>query len=129
MIVKDNIIYADEGKIIRRIADKWEIGTKYTLGSTYYIGGIKLEEPKLEVPEDFEEILICESEEEIRKNHEYQERELQYPTLVEKFIREKYSISDELAIQRQRDTKPEDFAEYNTFCEECKAKAKKELNL
>ena len=129
MIIGGNIIYADEGKILRRIADKLEIGTEYYLGYTYYINGQKLEEPKLEVPEDFEEIFIWQTEEEIRKNREYEERFQQYPTLVEKYIREKYSISDELAIQRQRDTKPEDFAEYNTFCEECKAKAKKELNL
>ena len=39
-------------------------------------------------------------------------------------IREKYSIDEELAIQRQRDTKPEEFAEYFTFCEECKLKTK-----
>lgn len=50
-----------------------------------------------------------------------------YPTysiVVEALIRERYTSSDELAIQRQRDTKPEDFAEYNAFCESCKAKAK-----
>lgn len=36
-------------------------------------------------------------------------------------IREKYSIDDELAILRQRDTKPEEFAEYNAFVEQIKA--------
>lgn len=36
-------------------------------------------------------------------------------------IREKYSIDDELAILRQRDTKPEEFAEYNAFVELVKA--------
>ena len=30
-------------------------------------------------------------------------------------IREVYSVNDELAILRQRDTKPEEFAEYNAF--------------
>ena len=39
-------------------------------------------------------------------------------------IREKYSQDAEFAILRQRDTKPEEYAEYNTFCEECKAKVK-----
>lgn len=36
-------------------------------------------------------------------------------------IRERYSIDDELAILRQRDTKPEEFAEYNVFVEKVKA--------
>lgn len=36
-------------------------------------------------------------------------------------IREKYSIDDELAILRQRDTKPDEFAEYNAFVEGIKA--------
>ena len=36
-------------------------------------------------------------------------------------IREVYSIDDELAILRQRDTKPEEFAEYNAFVEKVKA--------
>lgn len=36
-------------------------------------------------------------------------------------IRAVYSIDDELAILRQRDTKPEEFAEYNAFCERIKA--------
>ena len=40
---------------------------------------------------------------------------------IERRIRKKYSVSDELAILRQRDTKPEEFAEYNAFCEQVKA--------
>ncbi len=36
-------------------------------------------------------------------------------------IRERYSIDDELAILRQRDAKPEEFAEYNSFVELIKA--------
>lgn len=36
-------------------------------------------------------------------------------------IREVYSVDDELAILRQRDTKPEEFAEYNAFVEQVKA--------
>lgn len=43
-------------------------------------------------------------------------------------IRQKYSIDDELAIQRQRYAKPEEFEEYNAFVESCKEKAYKELN-
>lgn len=54
---------------------------------------------------------------------------IDYPQLVEKKIRTKYSVSAELAILRQRDTKPEEFAEYNAFCELCKVEAKTELNI
>ena len=50
-----------------------------------------------------------------------------YPNLVSRLIRERYSIDDEMAILRQRDTKPEEYKAYNTFCEECKAKARKEI--
>ena len=36
-------------------------------------------------------------------------------------IREKYSVDDEIAILRQRDTKPEEFEEYFNFVEEIKS--------
>ena len=49
---------------------------------------------------------------------------VEYSTLVERYIREKYSLSAELAILRQRDSKPEEFAEYNAYAEDCKARAK-----
>ena len=52
-----------------------------------------------------------------------------YPSLVDSKIRQRYSMSDELAILRQRDIKPDEFAEYNFFCENCKQEAKVELNL
>ena len=54
---------------------------------------------------------------------------IDYPQLVENKIRKQYTVSAELAILRQRDTKPEEFAEYNAFCELCKAEAKTELNI
>ena len=54
---------------------------------------------------------------------------IDYPQLVNNKIRTRYSVSAELALLRQRDTKPEEFAEYNAFCELCKAEAKTELNI
>lgn len=47
-----------------------------------------------------------------------------YEFIVDLLIREKYSVSDEFALQRQRESKPDDFAEYNDFCEACKAEAR-----
>jgi hypothetical protein len=40
-----------------------------------------------------------------------------YENLIVKKIRAKYSINEELAILRQRDAKPEEFSEYNTYVE------------
>ena len=53
-----------------------------------------------------------------------------YSELIVGYIREKYSINDELAIQRQCDNSEEkkaEFDEYNTFCDACKTKAKEVL--
>ena len=50
-----------------------------------------------------------------------------YANLVSKLIRERYSVDDEMAILRQKETKPEEWETYNTFCEECKARARKEI--
>jgi hypothetical protein len=47
-----------------------------------------------------------------------------YKESVISAIREKYSVDDELAILRQRDTKPEEFAEYFKFVENIKQNLK-----
>lgn len=51
-----------------------------------------------------------------------------YESEVNALIREKYTLSQELATLRQRDTKPEEYAEYNAYCEACKAQAKAKYN-
>jgi hypothetical protein len=48
-----------------------------------------------------------------------------YAQTVSDMIREKYSVNTELAILRQRDTKPEEFAAYNAYAEQCKVEAKR----
>lgn len=50
-----------------------------------------------------------------------------YGQEVNRLIRERYSIGDELAILRQRDEKPEEFATYNAFAENCKEIARQEV--
>lgn len=52
------------------------------------------------------------------------EQKMSYSATVSSLIRKRYSVNDELAILRQRDSKPDEFAEYNTYCEQCKTKAK-----
>ena len=51
-----------------------------------------------------------------------------YDEAVNAEIRKRYSESAEFAILRQRSDKPEEYAAYYGYCEECKAlvKAKKE---
>lgn len=55
--------------------------------------------------------------------------EEQYKQRVIELIRERYSIDDELAILRQRDSKVEEFDTYNTFVEECKQQVREELGI
>lgn len=50
-----------------------------------------------------------------------------YALRVGELVRERYSVSDELAILRQRETKPAEFGAYNAFAEECKAAAHTEV--
>lgn len=47
-----------------------------------------------------------------------------YSEKVVSLIREKYSLDEELALERQRDSKPQEFSEYYAYCEACKQKAK-----
>ena len=50
---------------------------------------------------------------------------LPYEERVVNRIRAIYSVDDELAILRQRDTKPEEFAEYNRIVEAIKAEERR----
>lgn len=52
-----------------------------------------------------------------------------YENMVVRKIRAMYTVNQELAILRQRDTKPEEFEAYNVFVEQCKAATKEELGL
>lgn len=49
-----------------------------------------------------------------------------YNQEIDNLIRQKYTISEEFAILRQRESKPEEFAEYNAYAESCKQKIKAE---
>lgn len=51
----------------------------------------------------------------------------EYEALIVSYIRERYSINDELSIIRQRDSKPDEFAEYNNYVEDCKVRAKESI--
>lgn len=67
----------------------------------------------------------------IVKTYEYEKDERpDYGELIVGYIREVYSLNDELALQRQWDNsaeKKQEFNEYNAFCDNCKVKAKADL--
>ena len=76
-------------------------------------------------------MIICENgiyreatAEEIAELHSYTPDPIPYEQRVVNRIREIYSVDDELAILRQRDTKPEEFAAYNSFVEKIKSEEK-----
>lgn len=51
-----NHLIADTDKVFQRISDNQIFGPEIYLGYTYYLGGKKLNEPLLELPEHFTEI-------------------------------------------------------------------------
>lgn len=51
-----------------------------------------------------------------------------YKTQIDELIREKYSINDEIAILRQRDTKSKEFNEYFEFVENIKQRVRMNLS-
>lgn len=53
--------------------------------------------------------------------------EQMYKDRVIELVREEYSVDDELAILRQRDSKIDEFNTYNSFVEECKVTARREI--
>lgn len=58
------------------------------------------------------------------KSRKETEAKIEYETKIVSLIRKKYSVNQELAILRQRDAKPQEFAEYNEYVEQCKRQVK-----
>ena len=59
-----------------------------------------------------------------RANYDYDTlhvTDASYAGIVSAMIAERYSVADELALHRQREEKGEEFAEYSSYCEACKA--------
>lgn len=53
--------------------------------------------------------------------------EKEYGALVNRMLRARYSLSEELSILRRREEDPASFSAYHAFAEECKAKAKAQI--
>lgn len=56
-----------------------------------------------------------------------EEKQARYERKVESLIREQYTISQELAILRQQESKTQEYQAYYAYCEECKVKARMEV--
>ena len=65
-----------------------------------------------------EELAAIEAEAEAAEAAYWQS--IDYGEAVNAKIRERYSASQEFAVLRQRDDKPDEYAEYYAFCESCK---------
>lgn len=58
-----------------------------------------------------------------------QEDTIPYDEAVNLKIRERYTESQEFAILRQKDEKPQEYAEYYAYCEECKKYTKEFMSV
>lgn len=115
---------------IQAVQGQEEIG-HYEVVATYPNGGqdvkwvvdqpyIKAQAERKEV-EEIQVYIPFTAEEQAQYNQQ------RYENLVESKIRQRYTLSQELAILRQRDTKQDEYQEYFNYCEACKAEAKKSL--
>lgn len=65
-----------------------------------------------------EAIAVMQSEQEAAEREYWQT--VDYSEAVNAKIRERYTESQEFAILRQKDEKPEEYAAYFAYCEKCK---------
>lgn len=56
-----------------------------------------------------------------------EEKQRLYERKVDSLIRSKYTLSQELAILRQQESKSDEYKAYFDFCEQCKISARKEI--
>ena len=76
-----------------------------------------------------EEVAAIQAQAEQTKKEYWQN--IPYDEAVDAEIRKQYSISQEFAILRQRDEKPDEYAEYYAYCEKCTelVKSKKAVSI
>lgn len=97
--IENNRVFSDEGKTLLCKKTGAYVGNCFVLPEW--------------TADDFEEV-----------DDEPAYSENDYKCKVRELIARRYSIEDELALQRQKETKPEQYAEYDAYCESCKAEAR-----
>lgn len=105
----------------------------YEVVATYPNGGkdVKwvVDQPYIEAQPEREEVEDIQIYIPFTAEEQAQYDQQRYENLVESKIRLRYTLSQELAILRQRDSKPSEYQEYFDYCEHCKANAKMEIGL
>lgn len=91
--------------------------------------GYEIKEVEIPEPEVIEGDFVEEGIEQPVEDEVVETPKKTYEQRVVELIRLHYSVDDELAILRQRDTKTEEFEEYNYYCENCKTIARVEFGL
>lgn len=85
---------------------------------------------KVEIDDKYSDCIGADFNEDLTFNVEkynarkQKENKINYKREVERLIALKYDIRDELAIQRQRYEKPEEYEEYYNYAEQCKKEVK-----
>lgn len=103
MTIKDNIIQADEGKVLVRKSDGFACGKEVTLGYVYFVDGKKLAEPYQEKADDFEEVyeLYC------NDYTPFYVSNLNYSDIKSEVVKLHYSYDDQIAIMLNYLEEPE----------------------
>lgn len=91
------------------------------IGLTKYIDG------QLVQPTEMEKAAYNAAQQTKRQAYLESTKTERYEARVEELIRVKYSVSQEFALLRQRDTKSDEFETYWQYAEQCKAQAKSEI--
>lgn len=74
-------------------------------------------------PDDYREVTVSDRDKAVSDADALR----RYEAEVERRIAQRYTHGQEMATLRQRDTKPDEFAEYNAYAEQCKADARAAL--
>lgn len=109
-----------------------EVG-HYEVVATYPNGGQDVEwivdQPYIEAQPQREEVEQIQVYIPFTAEEQAQYNQQRYENLVDSKIRQRYTLSQELAILRQRDTKQSEYQEYFNYCEQCKTEAKQEVGV
>lgn len=131
MIMTTRIAYYKDGVEVQRPRSLVYNGNTYVPPTDELLveAGYEIREVEIPEPEVIEGDFVEEGIEQPIENEVVETPKKTYEQRVVELIRLRYSVDDELAILRQRDTKTEEFEEYNAYCENCKTIARVEFGL
>lgn len=131
MIMATRIAYFKDGVEVSRPRSLYFKGSTYVppKDDILITAGYEIREVPIPEPEVIEGDFVEEGIEQPIEDEVVETPKKTYEQRVVELIRLRYSVDDELAILRQRDTKTEEFEEYNAYCENCKTIARVEFGL